>query len=48
MKVWIVEKKTPKGWIPHESFDWFDTKIEARRVSSRDSELRTARYERVD
>jgi hypothetical protein len=46
--VWIVEKKDKKrGWIPHELFDWFSTKKEARKVSSRDVELRAVRYERV-
>jgi hypothetical protein len=48
MKIWIVEKKKTGSdrWVPHESYDWFDTKREARRVSSRDAEMRTVCYER--
>lgn len=48
MNIWIVEKYEGKRWIPHESYDWFDTKKEARRVSSRDSELRTKKYVREE
>ena len=44
--VWIVEKLTKKGWVPHESYDYCDTKKEARKISNRDHELRTVCYVR--
>lgn len=45
--IWVVEKKNGRGeWVPHELYTWFDTKSEARRVSSKDHELRTKKYVR--
>lgn len=46
--VWIVEKFVSGVWIPHESFDWFDFRDDARKVSVRDRELRAKKYVRVE